>query len=104
VAVTFEELARSHGVTYGDIVTELIELRARVAELEAQAARRGVTSDDAAAIRRDLARSVEEPPTKPQTPEARRRSSDKLAAVRLPDPGLDTRVAKELEAGKEPKT
>jgi hypothetical protein len=98
--VTFEELARSHGVTYDDIVAELIELRARVDELEEQAARLGVKSDDAAAIRRDLARSIEEPPTKPQTPEARRRSSDKLAAVRLPDPGLDARVARELEAGK----
>lgn len=43
-----------------------------------------------------------EPPTSPGTGEARRRSSDKLQAVRLPEPGLDARVAELLRVDEDP--
>lgn len=41
-----------------------------------------------------------DPPTTPGTPVAKRRSSDQLAAVRLPEPGLAQRVSDELEKGR----
>jgi hypothetical protein len=44
--------------------------------------------------------AAEEPTTSPATPVAKRRSSDQLAAVRLPEPGLAARVAEELAKGR----
>lgn len=69
-------------------------LRARYSVLATVAARDVLECLDA------LDALTAEAPTTPGTPVAKKRSSDQLAAVRLPEPGLDARVAEELAKGR----
>jgi len=106
---------KKRAVTPFERQTRILDLRASVENLRTSLVHPPHAAIDAvvAACDRELARLADaqadtdpapaladETPATPGTPETRRRSSDKLAAVQLPDPGLDRRIADELAKGR----